>query len=128
MSAAVAALQTKLMVLVEDHGLELVTSALGAIRALPTAPRSERKSAKYAVTYEGTLVTETERAILWWIPAHRDPHTESGQAAWIPRVLVLDMTRGDDGKLGALRTTRPVEWRSARRIGKSIDFLRGVRS
>ena len=128
MSGAVAALQAELMVLVEDHGLELVASALGAIRAVPPAPRSERKSVKCAVSYEGTLITETERAILWWIPAQANPYSSAGQASWVPRVLVIEMTRGDDDKLGALRTTRPVEWRSARRIGKSIDFFRGPRS
>ena len=128
MSAAVAALQADLLVLVKDHGLDVVTSALGAIREVPPPPRSERKSVKYAVTYEGTIITETERAILWWIPERGNPKAFTGQATWIPRVLVLEVTPGDEGKLGAVRTTRPVEWRYARRFGNSVDFLSGARS
>jgi hypothetical protein len=126
-SAAATVLQAELMQLVERHGLAVVTTVLGTIQELPAAT-SSRKSAKYAVTYEGTLITETERAILWWIPARGNPESFTGQATWIPRVMVIEMTRGEAGKLGTVRVTRPVEWHYARRIGKSVDFLRGVRS
>src|SRR5689334_18289322 len=103
------------MVLVEDHGLDVVSSALGAIRAVPPASRSERKSVRYAVSYEGELITETERAVLWWIPAGGAPDACTGQATWIPRALVIEMSARDDDKLGAVRVTRPIEWRYARR-------------
>ena len=128
MSATATALQTQLMLLVEDHGLEVVANAFGTIRAVPPAPRSERKSVRYAVSYEGELITETERAVLWWIPAGGEPDASSGQATWIPRVLVIEMRAREEDKLGSVRITKPIEWRYARRCGKSIEFLRGVRS
>jgi hypothetical protein len=78
-------------------------------------------------TYEGRLVTATANAVLWFIPWNRGS-SDNGQAAWIPRVVVVEAIDGSDpGPLGVLVTKEAIEWRCAHMVGKSVEFKGGHR-
>jgi hypothetical protein len=78
-------LHAELSALVGRHGLKNVTMVLEIIRDDVNAV-SAPKRLKRAAVYEGRLLVDTGKAILWWIPpANNSVH---GQAAWIPKALV----------------------------------------
>lgn len=124
-----AGLYTALLELVERHGIEDVESSIAIVRAALAQPKTRGRSEKFATAYEGWIVTSTDAAILWWIPSDGLPGAESGQATWIPRVLVIEaIDRSALSPLGVIRTTKPIAWRPAKRLGRDITFLDARRS
>jgi hypothetical protein len=118
-------LHADLLDLVKKHGIGNVRRMVEVIhddlRAVQTPKRT-----KYATTYEGHLLRDTGKAVLWWIPPEKGQ--VHGQATWVPHQLVisaLDSCPSDLNELplGILTTTKPVEWEYVRLIGRSVEWL-----
>lgn len=120
--------------LVDRHGLEDVTWALGVCRddiadagpREPSAkvtivhrdpkPANTIPSARTAVTYECEVIAETDDALKLWIPSpefHLD-----GEAAWCPRSALVSKTDTE------VTAAYPLKWRIARRLGSDrVEFV-----
>jgi hypothetical protein len=122
--------------LVGAHGLDACFAALSAVRDDVARPKSRRTGAQFAASFEGRFVSETSSAVLWFCPGpatDEDPARLEGQAAWIPRALIVTLIDpvihgprrhplDPPPALGVLTTSAPIQWRAAYRVGSNVRF------